>query len=116
MSATIDLSELLFRTNGRAPRRLGLFALLSLGIIESLASGALGSAQATRLYFNAQNCLYVQKKLRNKIADEIMSHGVQLQDLFDALPEQEARKEFQRELESIRSLCFRLLHQHQLVA
>lgn len=116
MSATIDLAELLSRTNGRAPSRPGLFALLSLGIIECLANGALGSEEATQLYFNAQNCLYVRKKLRDKIADEVMGRGVQLQDLFEALPEQEARKEFQRELESIRSLCLRLLRHHQLVA
>ncbi len=116
MSSMIDLSELLSGTGGDGPRRLGLFALLTLGITESLASGTLGSGDATRLFFHAQNCLYVRKRLRNEIADEIMSHGVQLQDLFEALSEQEAQKEFQRELGAIRSLCLRLLDQHQLVA
>lgn len=117
MSSAIDLSELLSsENNGRDPRRLGLFALLGLGIVECLVNGALGSAEATRLFFHAQNCHYVRKDLRDKIADEIMSRGVQLQDLFEALPEQEAQKEFQRELEAIRSLCLRLLERHQLVA
>jgi len=116
MSNPIDLSELLPSANGRVRRRLGLFAHLTLGVTECLANGTLGSAEATRLFFNAPNCLYVRKKLRDKIADQIMSHGVQLQDLFEALPEQEAQKEFQRELETLRSLCLRILDQHQLVA
>jgi hypothetical protein len=116
MSTTIDLSNLLARAKGQPAHRVGLFALLSLGITECLASGTLCSDEATRLFFNAQNGLFVKKKLRDKTADEIMSRGVQLQDLFDVLPEREAQKEFQRELEIIRSLCSRLLEQHRLVA
>jgi len=116
MKNSIDLSEILASVEGDGSRQLGLFALLNLGIVESLANGALSSLDATRFFYNAQNCLYVRKKLADKSADEIMSHGVQLQDLFEALPEQEAQQEFQRELASIRSLCFRLLGQHQLVA
>jgi hypothetical protein len=116
MKNTIELSSLLASVEGDVSRRLGLFALLTLGIVESLTNGALSSLDATRHFFNAENCQFVRKKLRNKIADEIMGHGVQLQDLFEALSEVEAQQEFQRELGSIRSLCLRLLDQHQLVA
>jgi hypothetical protein len=116
MNKYIDYSELLSGIREDIPRQLRLLALLNLGVVESLASGAVGSMEATQFFFNAQNCLYVRKKLRDKIADEIMSHGVQLQDLFEVLPEKEAQQEFQRELESIRTLCLRLLDQHQLVA
>ncbi len=116
MNKTIDLSELLSAQHSRGPGRLGLFAILSLGVTECLASGSIDSTDATRLFFNAQNCLYVRKSLRDEMADKIMSHGVQLQDLFDVLSEREARKEYQRELGTIRGLCLQLLDQHQLVA
>jgi hypothetical protein len=109
---TIDLAKLLSVFDRPASRRLGLFALL----VEWLANRALNAAEATRLFFNAENCLYVQKKLRDKTADKIMSHGLQLQDLFEALPGKEAQQEFQRELEAIRSLCLQLLNRHKLVA
>jgi hypothetical protein len=112
----IDLSDLLASIDGDVPSRLGLFALLGLGMIESLANGALSANDATRLFFHAQNCLYVRKRLRAKLADEFMSHGVQLQDLFEALAEQEAQREFQHELAVMRALCLRLLDQHRAVA
>jgi hypothetical protein len=38
-----------------------------------------------------------------------MSHGVQLPDLFDCLPADEAQREFFHELETIRSLCLTIL-------
>jgi hypothetical protein len=116
MRDSIDLSQLLAGIADDAPRRLGVFALLGLGIVESLANGALSSADAVRVFFGAQNCLYVRKKLRDDLADEIMSHGVQLPDLFEALSEQEAQREFQRELGTMRSLCLRLLDLHRAVA
>jgi hypothetical protein len=45
-----------------------------------------------------------------------MSHGVQLRDLFEALSEKEAQREFQRELATLRSLAAGLMEQHELVA
>jgi hypothetical protein len=112
---TIELAN--FLSGERDPQRqLAMFALLNLGIVESLEGGELSPASALHLFYNADNCLYVRKTLREKTADAIMSHGVQLQDLLDALPGVEAQQEFQRELTSIRSLCLELLHQHQLVA
>lgn len=116
MEDTIDLSALLAGLDGNAPRRLRVFALLGLGMVESLANGAIRTADAIQVFFNAPNCLYVRMKLRDKVADEVMSHGVQLQDLFEALPEQEAQQEFQRELGTMRSLCLRLLDLYRAVA
>jgi hypothetical protein len=38
-----------------------------------------------------------------------MSRGVQLPDLFDSLLPEEAQRELYQELETIRSLCLKLL-------
>jgi hypothetical protein len=113
---TIILSRMLREADRTGSRQLGFFALLNLAIVEGLASGALGASDATRLFFNAENCLYVRKRLGDRTADKIMSHGVQLQDLFDLLPAKEAQQEFQKELGSIRNLSLQLLDQHQLVS
>lgn len=115
MKDNINLAELLAGVNGDDSRRLGIFALLALGMVESLANGALSTADAVNVFFNAQNCLYVRKKLRHDVADEVMSHGVQLPDLFEALSEQESQQEFQRELGAMRSLCLQLLDLHRAV-
>ncbi|HTQ40642.1 MAG TPA: hypothetical protein VMJ32_16590 [Pirellulales bacterium] len=114
MMKTIELAKIL-NTDTEATGR-GLFVLLNLGIIESLANGGISPLDATRLFYHADNCQFVKEKLRDKTADEIMGRGVQLQDLFDALPTKEAQQEFQRELAAIRSLCLQLLDQHELVA
>jgi hypothetical protein len=85
------------------------FALLNLGIVESLASGVLSATEAIQRFYYADNCLYVRKHLRNNQVNAIMSHGVQLSDIFDCLPAEEAQREFLYELEMIRSLCLKLL-------
>jgi len=95
--------------SGSPTQRLELFALLNLGIAQSLASGVLSATEAIQRFYHADNCLYVRKHLRSKEANAIMSHGVQLLDLFDCLPAEEAQREFFHELETIRSLCFKLL-------
>ncbi|HZF37568.1 MAG TPA: hypothetical protein VE715_01985, partial [Blastocatellia bacterium] len=97
-------------------RQLALFALLNLGLVESLASGSISAADAVRIFFHAENCLFVRQRLRDRTADEVMSRGTQLPDLFDALPPKEAQREFQRELTAIRSLCLSLLAEQQLAA
>jgi len=74
-----------------------------------MASGVLTPTEAIERFYHAENCLYVQKHFRKKEAQAIMSHGVQLPDLFDCLPPEEARREFYHELETIRSLCLKLL-------
>ena len=115
MNDSIDLPELL-TPHVKAARRRGVFALLGLGMVESLSSGAISTSEAVRLFFHAENCHYVHKRMRDNVADEFMSRGVQLPDLFDALSEREAQQEFQRELSNMRSLCLRLLAQPRAVA
>jgi hypothetical protein len=89
--------------------KVRLFALIVLGVTDSLASGYLNASDSVRLLFKAHNCLYVRRSLRNKAADEIMGRGVQLPDLFDALSPDESHREFQRELGAVRELCRKLL-------
>jgi hypothetical protein len=102
---------------GEAPEhQLTLFAFMHLGVIESLANGAVSATDAVRLFFNAENCLYVRKHLKERIANRIMSHGVQLPDLFDALPAEEAQREFLHELATMRTLCLKLIERERLVA
>jgi len=111
----IDLESLLSQTTD--PRqRIAWFALLSLGAIESLGSGAVRASDAIRLLFHADNCLFVRERLQEDDADEVMSRGVQLPDLFDALPAEEAHQEFQRELAAMHSLCLKLIESQESAA
>jgi hypothetical protein len=116
MSDDMNFKTLLGASERTPSQQKTLFALLNLGIVESLANGLIGAADALRLFFHAENCLFVRKQLRDKTADEIMSRGVQLPDLFEALPLDEAQREFQRELTTIRGLCLKLLETKHLVA
>lgn len=109
MKQRIPARMILSKVPGSPPQRLELFALLNLGLVQSLASGVLSPSEAVEVFYHADNCLYVQKHLRNREANAIMSHGVQLPDLFDALSAEEARREFYHELETIRILCLQLL-------
>jgi hypothetical protein len=97
-------------------RAMAVFALLNLGVIESLANGIVSASDAVRAFYTAANCLFVRRRLKNKIADEVMSRGVQLPDLFDILPAEESHREFQRELAVMRSLGHKLLGKKRLVA
>ncbi len=104
----IDLESLLSQTAD--PRqKVVWFALLSLGAIESLVSGAIRASDSIRILFHADNCLFVRERLRHEDADEVMSRGVQLPDLFDTLPAEEAHQEYQRELAAMHSLCLKLI-------
>jgi hypothetical protein len=91
------------------PENLEEFAIFALGIIESLASGSMDPNRALALFFNAENCLHVRKAIKNETADRIMSHGVQLSDLFDVLPLREAKREFKNELKVMKALCLQLV-------
>ena len=102
----------LFAVPGNSAQQLELFALVNLGLVQSLASGVLSPAEAVERFYHAENCLYVQKHLRKREANAIMSHGVQLPDLFESLLAEEARREFYHELETIRLLCLKLLGDH----
>ena len=95
---------------GGSPReQQELFALINLGLVQSLVSGSLSPTDAVKRFYHAENCLYVRKHFRQKEANAIMSHGVQLPDLFETLPIEEAQREFYHELEIIRSLCLKLM-------
>jgi hypothetical protein len=116
MNDWMDFKTLLANTGRKLAQRKALFALLNLGIVESLANGLVSASDALWLFFHADNCLFVRRQLRDKIADEIMSRGVQLPDLFDSLPSDEAQREFQHELATLRRLCLKLLEKKPLVA
>ena len=115
MKQRIELRTLLSQTS-EGGQQTASFALLCLGIIESLTSGTISSSAAVELFFHADNCLFVQRELRQKTADEIMSHGVQLPDIFDTLPVGEAQRQFQHELAIMHSLCLTLLEKDQVAA
>ena len=116
MKSGLPLQMLLHGSDGAPDLRRALFALLSVGIIESLANGLLSATDAVRLFFNADNCLFVRRHLRDKVADRIRSHGIQLPDLFDVLNKEEAVREFHRELATMRALCLEILADKALVA
>jgi hypothetical protein len=112
----MELKDLLSEPRATSTRPLAVFALLNLGVIESLASGVLSATDALRVFFHADNCLFVRNQLRDKLADKIMSHGVQLSDLFTVLPAEEAHRQFHHELATMRALCLKLLDDKRLVA
>ena len=116
MNQRIDLKAVLSGAGRSRSERVALFALINLGIIESLANGLVSATDVVQVFFDAENCLFVRKQLKVKAAEEIMSHGVQLADLFDALPADQAQREFNRELAMIRNLCLRLLKQRRSAA
>ena len=105
----ISLSEVSVSLN----QPLELFAILNLGLVQSLASGLLSPTEALQRFYYAENCLYVRRHFRNKEANEVMSRGVQLPDLFDGLPAEEARREFYHELEAMRTLCLHILEKQR---
>ena len=45
-----------------------LFALLNLGLVQSLTSGVISPSEAVERFYHAENCLYVQKHFRQKAA------------------------------------------------
>ena len=103
----------LSNTGGTQNEQLEIFALLNLGLVQSLTSGALSVIEAIHRFYNAENCIFVRNHLRNKVADTIMSRGVQLPDLFDCLPAEEAQREFYHELEKMRTMSLTLLERKQ---
>lgn len=116
MHTKMSLPTLLAPSDGIPAQQLAILALLTLGLLESLANGLLSTSDAVQMFFHAENCLYIRKYLRNKTADAVMSHGAQLPDLCEVLPTAEAQREFQRELATMRALCLKLLAAQRLVA
>jgi hypothetical protein len=114
MKQRVELRSLL--SQATELEKVTSFALLALGVIESLDGGAITASRAIQLFFHSDNCLFVRKHLSVEVADAIMSRGIQLADIFDALPAEEAQQEFQRELATLRALCLTLLDEQQLAA
>ena len=116
MEKKIELKSLLAALDKRLTDHLAFFALINLGLIESLANGLIGATEAVGRFYFADNCLTVRKVLKDKTADRIMSHGVQLPDLFDCLPIEDAQREFLHELAVMKNLCLQLLDRGRKVA
>jgi hypothetical protein len=112
MIQVFDLASL----STRQQQPLALFAIAALGIIDSLAAGSMTPTEAIRAFFHAKNCQFARRKLRDKRADEIMGRGVQLADLFDAMPVEEAHREFQHELTAMKALCHDLVQAERTAA
>ncbi|HEV3023664.1 MAG TPA: hypothetical protein VGX76_14415 [Pirellulales bacterium] len=103
----IELRTILAGLDGT--QQLAVFAVINLGVMQSVGAKAMSPDQATQRFCHAGNCLYVKRRLKNKLADEVMSRGVQLADLFEALPPARARTELANELHAMRALCLKLL-------
>jgi hypothetical protein len=109
MRQSYRLRSIFSDASGDLPQQVELFALVNLGLVQALARGVLSATEAIQHFYNADNCLYVRTHFRNREANAIMSHGIQLPDLFDALSPEEAQRKFCHELETMRSLCLKLL-------
>ena len=93
-----------------------LLPIIVLGILESLENGRLTPSEAIQGFFKAENCDFVEKSIKVKTARDIMARGVQLPDLFDALPSEEALQEFHREIAKIRAMCLELISEQRAAA
>jgi hypothetical protein len=112
--SSVNLSSLLSEKD--PAKRVGTFALLALGVVESITSGVLSATGAVETFFTYDNGQFVKQNLKNRTANEIMSRGVQLPDLFDALAPDEAARELRQELHIIQKLSRELLHRTPLAA
>ncbi len=92
-SEFISLEKAAEATRGHS-QQLQLFAFLNLGVIQSLKSGVISATEAVKQFYHAENCLYIKDFLSNAVANKIMSHGVQLPDIFNCLSSDEAQQEF----------------------
>lgn len=120
----IDLEGLLGTASGMSAKRPEVFALIVLGLLDSLESGVLNCSEVVPLFFHAANCRFVESHLPCADAIEVMGRGSQLPDLYDALDSTEADRELSaqadRELASeiaaMRSRCLAMLADGRLVA
>jgi len=58
MNDRIQLKQLLTEPDRTRAEQLEIFALLNLGVLESLSHGLISAADALRTFFHAENCLY----------------------------------------------------------
>lgn len=116
MEQRIELDSLFSTMKPDRGNLLRFFALINLGLIESLANGSMSATESVARFYFADNCLFVRKILKDKTADRVMSHGVQLPDLFDSLAVEEAQRAFLHELAIMRKLCLQLMDSQRQVA
>lgn len=90
-------------------QKLTVFAALNLAMVQSIDRRGAALDEVTSGFYNAKNCLYVKRSLRQKDAEDLMSRGVQLADLFAALPRKQAEAELKREKDAMRGICNKLL-------
>ena len=108
MKLDVQLKDMLATVTDPSSR-LAMFAFVNSGVIDALANGSMSATDAIYSFYNADNCLYARKHLKNKLANRLMGHGVQLPDLFDILPAEEAQQAFLHELAAMRLLCLKLI-------
>lgn len=116
MKTPIYFQTMFAAAPAKPKEQAAVFALLNLGVLSSLSSGMMTASEAVQWFYHVENCQFVRRRLRDKTADEIMSHGVQLSDLFDVLSPEEAQREFQHELEVLRSLSLKILERKRIAA
>lgn len=97
-------------------KRTEVFALIVLGLLDSLESGVLNCSEVVPLFFHAANCRFVESHLQCVDAIEVMGRGSQLPDLYDALDSTEADRELALEIAAMRSRCLAMLADGRLVA
>jgi len=93
-----------------------LFAVTSLGIIDSLVAGSLNPTEVVHVFFHGKNIRFAKSKLGDERAVEVMGRRPQLADLFDAMPVEEALRESQQELQAMKSLCYESLEAERAAA
>lgn len=117
MKPTPIYLERLLCGHGASPdEQCEVFALLMLGLLDSLENGVLSPAHAVAICFHAENCRFVGSVLDCADAEEVMGRGSQLVDLFEALPPEEANREYATEVAAMRNLCLAILGRERLVA
>ena len=116
MKPALQLQDLLRTSDQARVDPLTVFAFVILGVIESLTNGLMSPKESVRFVFHFDNCSYVRKRLKKKSANEVMGRGLQLADLFDGLPLEEAQREYARELAAMKALCMNLIEKEHLVA
>ena len=69
MEKKIELETLLAAVDKRVTDHLAIFALINLGLIESLANGLIGATEVVGRFYFADNCLTVRSssKIRRRI-------------------------------------------------
>jgi len=68
MKQTHPLRVALSELSGSLAQQLELFALVNLGLVQSMASGVLTPTEGVERFYHAKNSLYVQKHFRRKEA------------------------------------------------